>query len=57
METINAGHTQKIPLNPLEIPSAPFQAINVDLLKIHTPSRVYNYILVIINSFCYNKSN
>ena len=47
----NTGHSPKNPLNPLKIPSAPFQTINVDLLKFHTPSRGNNYILVIIDSF------
>ena len=35
----------------IEIPSAPFQTIHVDLLKFHTPSRGNNYIFVIIDSF------
>ena len=47
----NTGHSPNIPLNPLEIPSAPFQTIHVDLLKFHTPSRGNNYIFVIIDSF------
>ena len=42
MET-NIGHSPKIPLNLLEIPSAPFQIIHVDLLKFHTPSRGNKY--------------
>ena len=46
----NTGHSQKIPLNPLKISSAPFQITHVDLLKFHTPSRGNNYILVIIDS-------
>ena len=41
----------KYPLNPLEIPSASFQTIHVDLLKFHTPSRGNNHILVIIDAF------
>ena len=47
----NTGHSPKIPLNQLEIPSAAFQSIHVDLLKFHAPSRGSNYILVIIDSF------
>ena len=47
----NTGHSPKIPLNPLEIPSAPFQTIHVDLLKFHTPSKGNNFILVIIDAF------
>ena len=47
----NTGHSPKIPLNPLEIPSAPFQTIHVDLLKFHTPSNGNNFILVIIDAF------
>ena len=43
----NTGHSPKIPLNPLEIPSAPFQTIHVDLLK----SKGNNLILVIIDVF------
>ena len=35
----NTEYSQKIQLNQLEIPSAPFQTIYVDLLKFHTPSR------------------
>ena len=45
------GHSRKIPLNPLEIPSAPLQTIHVDLLKFHTPSKGNNVILVIIDAF------
>ena len=37
----NTGHSPKIPLNPFEIPSAPFQTIHVDLLKFHTPSKEF----------------
>ena len=44
----NTGHSPKISLNPLEIPSAPFQTFHVVLLKFHTPSSDYIYILVII---------
>ena len=44
----NTGHSPEIPLNPLEIPSAP---IHVDLLKFHTPSKGNNLILVIIDAF------
>ena len=44
----NTGHSPKIPLNPLEITSAP---IHVDLLKFHTPSNGNNFILVIIDAF------
>ena len=47
----NTGQSPKIPLNPLEIPSAPFQTIHVDLLRFHTQSRGNNFILVIINAF------
>ena len=47
----NTGHSLTIPLNPLGIPSAPFQTIHVDLLKFHTPSKGNNFILVIINMF------
>ena len=47
----NTGHSPKIPLNPLEISSAPFQTIYVDLLKFHTPSKGNNFILVIIEAF------
>ena len=47
----NTGHSPKIALNPLEIPSAPFQTIYVDLLKFHTPSKGNNFILVIIDAF------
>ena len=35
----------------MEIPSAPFQTIHVDLLKFHTPSKGNNFILVIIDAF------
>ena len=38
-------------LNPLGILSAPFKTIRVALLKCHTPSRGFNYVLVIIDSF------
>ena len=44
----NTGHSPKIPLNPLEIPSAQFQTIHVDF---HTPSKGNNFILVIIYAF------
>ena len=47
----NTGHSPKIHLNPLKIPSAPFQTIHVDLLKFHTPSRGNNFIIVIIDAF------
>ena len=47
----NTGHSPKIPLTPLEIPSAPFQTIHVDLLKFHTPSKGNNFILVILDAF------
>ena len=47
----NTGHSPKIPLNSLEIPSVPFQTIHVDLLKFHTPSKGNNFILVIIDAF------
>ena len=47
----NTGHSPKIPLNPLEIPCAPFQTIHVDLLKFRTPSKGNNCILVIIDAF------
>ena len=50
MET-NTGHLPNIPLNPLDIPDGPFHTIHVDLLKFHTSSKGYNYILVIIDSF------
>ena len=50
MET-NTGHLPNIPLNPLDIPDGPFHTIHVDLLKFHTPSKGFNYILVIIDSF------
>ena len=36
--------------NPLEIPSAHFQTIHVDLLKFRTPSKGNNFILVIIDA-------
>ena len=45
------GHSPNIPLNPLEIPSAPFQTIHVDLLKLHTPSKGNNFIPVNIDAF------
>ena len=47
----DTGHSQRIHLNPLEIPSAPFQTIHVDLLKLHTPSKGNNFILVNIDAF------
>ena len=47
----NTGHSPQIPLTQLEIPSAPFQTIHVDLLRFHTPSKVNNFILVIIDAF------
>ena len=47
----NTGHSPNIRLNPLEIPSAPFQTIHVDLLKFYVPSRGNNYILMIIDWF------
>ena len=47
----NTGHSPKIPLTQLEIPSAPFQTIHVDLLKFHTPSKGNNFNLVIIDAF------
>ena len=47
----NTEHSTKVQINPLEIPSAPFQTIHVVLLKFHTPSRGNNYMLVIIDSF------
>ena len=47
----NTGHSPKIPLKPLEIPSAPFLTIHVDLLKFHTPSKGNNFTLVIIDAF------
>ena len=50
MET-NTGPLPNIPLNPLDIPDGPFHTIHVDLLKFHTSSKGYNYILVIIDSF------
>ena len=50
MET-NTEHSPTIPLNPLEIPSAPFQTIHEDVLKFHTPSRGSTYVLVIVDSF------
>ena len=46
MET-NTRHSPKIPFHLLEIPSASFQTVHVDLLKFHTSSRGYKYILVI----------
>ena len=56
----NTGHSPKIPLNPLEIPSAHFQTIHVVLLKFHTPSKGEkthsgNYRCVF--KICYHKSN
>ena len=39
----NTGHSPKIPINPLKIPSAHFQTIYVDLLKFHTPSKGNNF--------------
>ena len=45
------GHSQKIPLNPLEIPGAHFKTIHVNLLKFHRPLKGNNYILVIIDEF------
>ena len=47
----NTGHSPNIPLNPLEIPSAHFQTIHVDLLKFHTPAKGNNFVLVIIDAF------
>ena len=47
----NTGPSPKIPLNPLEIPSAPFQTIQMDLLKFHTPSKGNNFIIVILDAF------
>ena len=52
MET-NTCYFPHILLNPLDIPDGPFHTIHVDLLKFHTSSRCYNYILVIIYSFSY----
>ena len=48
---MNTGHQPHIPLHPLEIPDGPFHTIHVDLLKFHTPSRGFNYVLVIIDAF------
>ena len=48
---MNTGNSPKIPLSPLDIPSAPFQTIHVDLLKFHTPSKGNNFILIIIDAF------
>ena len=45
MET-NTGH-----LLNMDIPDGPFYTIHVDLLKFHTSSKGFNYILVIIDSF------
>ena len=50
MET-NTGHLPNIPLNSLDIRDGPFHTIHVDLLKFHTSSKGFNYILVIIDSF------
>ena len=49
-----------IPLNPLEIPSAPFQTIHVDLLKFHTPSKgqqFHSSHYRLVFKICYHKSN
>ena len=45
---MNTGYSPKIPLHPLNVPEGHFCSVHVDLLKIHTPSRGFNYILVII---------
>ena len=45
------GHSLNIHLNPLEIPSASFQTIHVDLFMFHTPSKGNNLIIVIIDPF------
>ena len=50
------GHSPKIPLNPLEIPCAPFQTINVDLLKFHAPSKGNNFIIDAFSKFVITKS-
>ena len=47
----NTCNSPKIHLNPLEITSAHFQTIHVDLLKFHTPSKGNNFILLIIDAF------
>ena len=45
------GHSPKISLHPLDVPEGPFCSVHVDLLKIHTLSRGFSYILVIIDDF------
>ena len=47
----NTGHSPKIPLHSLSVPTAPFSTVHVDLLSFHTPSNVCKYICVIIDGF------
>ena len=50
MET-NTGHLLNIQLNPFDIPDGTYHTIHVDLLKFHTSSKGFKYIIVIIDSF------
>ena len=47
----NTGHPPKVALNPVQLPTAPFTQVNIDLLRFHVASRGFHYILVMVDSF------
>ena len=48
----NLGQQTKIPLQAVPpLPTGPLEHLNLDLLRISTPSKGYNYILVIVCQF------
>ena len=47
----NLSNTSKIPLKSLPVPTAPLENLHMDILRIATPSKGANYILVIICAF------
>ena len=47
----NTGHAPKVQLCPIPAETLPFRRVHVDLLKFKVPSRGYNYVLALIDSF------
>ena len=47
----NRGQQTKVPLVSLPVPIEPLNTIFMDILSIHTPSKGYKYILVLICAF------
>ena len=47
----NTGHPPKVALKPLPVSTEPFASIHIDLLRLYSPSRKNQYIIVLIDAF------